>query len=138
MTDVFLGIIAVSVLVMASIQVAAAVWAARTARKVDDVVARIERDLQPILQSLQALSAEAARAAAMAAAQVERADQMMGAVRQRLDEAVRMVQDTLVKPLRDLVSLLQTWRDAFRGPGGPGRYDSRKRQPEEEDALFIG
>lgn len=137
MTDVFLGIIAVSVLVMALIQVAAAVWAARTARRVDDVVARLERDLHPILQSLQAISAEAARAAAVAAVQVDRADQMMVVVRDRLDEALRVVQETLLKPARDVVAMLQSLREVFRGAAGPGRY-GRKRQAEDEDALFIG
>lgn len=140
MTDVFLGVIAVSVLVMALLQVAAAVWAARTARRVDDVMARLERDLQPIVQSLQALSADAARAAATAAVQVDRADQMLVVVRERLDEALRVVQEALVRPARDLVVMLQSLRDVFRRgvPQGPRRYPSRKRQTEEEDALFIG
>lgn len=139
MTELFLGIIAGSVLVMAVIQVAAVVWAARTARRVNDLAARVERDLQPVVQSLQTLSAEAARAAALAAVQMERADEMMSGLRDRLDETVRGVQDTLLRPARDLMSLLQTLRDLFaRAPAGPGRYDTRKRQPDEEDALFIG
>lgn len=137
MTEVFLGIIAVSVLVMACIQVAAAVWAARTAKRVDAVVARLEQDLQPIIHSLQALSAEAARAAAAAAGQVDRADQMVLLLRDRLEDALRVLQETIVKPARDLVSMLQSLRDAFRGPADPGRY-ARKRPAEEEDALFIG
>lgn len=137
MTDLFLGIIAVSVLVMALLQVAAAVWAARTARRVDDVVARLERDLNPILQSLQTISAEAARAAAMAAVQVDRADQMMVVVRDRLDEALKVVQETLLKPARDLVAMVQSLRDLFRA-AGPARAPSHRRSAEEEDALFIG
>lgn len=137
MTELFLGIIAVSVLVMACIQVAAVVWAARTARRVDDVVARLERDLQPIVESLQTIAAEAARAAAGAAVQVDRADQMVLVLRERLEDALRVLQDTIVRPARDLVSMLQSLRDAFRGPASPGRY-AGTRAAEEEDALFIG
>ena len=42
MTDVFLGLIALAVIVMAAIQVAAIVFAARAARQVGDAVSRLE------------------------------------------------------------------------------------------------
>jgi hypothetical protein len=138
-TDLFLGVIAVSVLLMAVMQVAAVIWAARTARRVNDLAARMERHLQPVMQSLQATSAEAAKAAALAAVQMERADEMMAGLRDRVDETVRGVQDTLLRPAQDLLSLLQALRNVFaRTPAGPGAYDRRRRQPDEEDALFIG
>lgn len=139
MTELFLGVIAVSVLVMAVMQVAAVIWAARTARRVNDLAARVERDLQPVMQSLQTTSAEAARAAALAAVQMERADEMMAGLRERVDETVRGVQDTLLRPAQDLLSLLQALRNVFaRTPARPGGYDTRRRQADEEDALFIG
>lgn len=62
MTDLFLGIIAVAVLVMAAIQVAAVVVAVRLARRVDRFADRVEQDIRPIVASLQALTADAARA----------------------------------------------------------------------------
>lgn len=62
MSDVFLGIIAVAVLVMAGIQVAAVVIAARLARRVDRFADRLEQDIRPVVASLQALTADAARA----------------------------------------------------------------------------
>jgi hypothetical protein len=52
MSDVFLGAIAVAVLVMA----------ARLARRVDRFADRVEQDIRPIVASLQALTADAARA----------------------------------------------------------------------------
>lgn len=139
MSDVFLGIIAGSVLLMAVFQVAAVVVAARTAKRVDELVARLERDVRPILASLQALSAEAARIVATAAVQVDRADDMIGLLRGRLDEAVRVVQVSLLKPARDIGAMLQAVRDVFgRAPAGPRGHDPRKRSADEEDALFIG
>ena len=77
MNDVFLGTIAVAVLVMAVIQVAAVVLAARAARRVGDAMARLEQDVRPIVANLQAMSSDAARAAGLAVAQVERADQLL-------------------------------------------------------------
>jgi hypothetical protein len=62
MSDVFLGVIAVAVLVMAAIQVAAVVVALRLARRIDRFADRVEQDIRPIVASLQALTADAARA----------------------------------------------------------------------------
>jgi hypothetical protein len=139
-SDVFLGTIAFAVLVMAIIQVAAIVFAARAARRVGDAFARLEQDVRPIIANLQALSADAARATALAASQVERADQMLGALRDRLEQTVILMQQNLLKPMRDLMAMIQAFKEVFFGgdrntsPGDRGR-----RQPvEEEDALFIG
>jgi hypothetical protein len=65
MSDVFLGVIAVAVLVMAAIQVAAVVVALRLARRIDRFADRVEQDIRPIVASLQALTADAARATSL-------------------------------------------------------------------------
>ena len=62
MNDVFLGIIAVAVLVMAGIQVAVVVVAARVARRLDRFADSLEHDIRPVVASLQALTADIARA----------------------------------------------------------------------------
>jgi hypothetical protein len=62
MNDVFLGIIAVAVVVMAAIQVAAVVVAARVARRLDRFADSLEHDIRPVVAALQALTADAARA----------------------------------------------------------------------------
>jgi hypothetical protein len=61
-SEVFLGIIAVAVLVMAAIQVAAIVVAARMARRLDRFADSLEHEIRPVVASLQALTADAARA----------------------------------------------------------------------------
>lgn len=60
--QLFLGIIAAGVVVMAAIQVAAVIVAARLARRVDRFADRLEQDLRPVVASLQALTEDAARA----------------------------------------------------------------------------
>jgi len=57
-TDLFLGIIAAAVLVMAVIQVAALVLAARAARRVGEAMARLEEDVRPIVANLTTVSIE--------------------------------------------------------------------------------
>lgn len=62
MSDVFLGLIAAAVLVMAVIQVSAVVIIARLARRLDRFTNRLEEDIRPVVASLQALTEDAARA----------------------------------------------------------------------------
>ena len=78
MTDVWLAIIALAVAVMAAIQVGAIVLGLRLARRVDQLTTQIEHDVKPLLQNLTEMTAEARRATALAAAQVERADRLFG------------------------------------------------------------
>jgi hypothetical protein len=139
-TEVFLGIIALGVLTMATIQVAVIVWAARTAKRVEGAVSRLEQEVRPIVANLQALTAEAARATAVAAAQVDRADEVITGLRERIDETVHAVQASLLRPARDLMAMVQALRDVFFGGAGrPPAGDHRRRTPaEDEDALFIG
>lgn len=137
MNDLWLGVIAVAVLVMAIIQVAAIVFAARAARRFGEAFTRFEQEMRPIMANLHALSTDAARATAVAAAQVDRADQMLALLRERLETTMALLQEQLIRPARDLSALLQTLRDVFfrggRRPGGEPR-----RHADEEDALFIG
>lgn len=138
MTDVYLGIIALAVLVMAIIQVAAVVFAARAARRVGDAVSRFEDDVRPIVRNLQVMSAEAARATTAAAAQVDRAERMLGDLSHRVDETLTTLQKTILVPARDGMALLHGIRAALAAlRSGDGRR-TRPSHQEEEDALFIG
>ena len=139
MTEFFLGIIAVAVLVMAVIQVAAVVLAARTARRVDRLADRLEQDLRPIVTNLQTMTSEAARASALAVAQLERADRLFTDLGNRAEQILVSVQDTLIAPAREgfaWLTGLKAALSAFR--------ELRESAPpsapsvDEDDALFIG
>lgn len=126
MTEVFLGIIAVAVLVMAIIQVAAIVFAARAARRVGEALARLDEEMRPIIANLKSVSADAARISSVAAAQAEQAEQVLTRLRGRLEALLQAVQDAIRR-----IFPWTTWWSR--------RADPRRRQPtEEEDALFIG
>jgi hypothetical protein len=137
--DVFLGIIALAVVVMAAIQVGAVIVAARVAKRVDRLANQIEQDIRPVFQNLHAMSAEAARAASLAATQVERADRLFDDLTQRVDVTLNTLQHRVLGPAREGAALLSGLRaalGAFRGPREPRR--KRPSVVEEEDALFIG
>lgn len=139
MNDLFLGIIAFAVAIMAAIQVAAIIVAARLAKRVDRLTTQIEQDIKPVFQHLTHLSADAARAAALAATQMERADHLFADLSQRIDHTLNTLQHRVLGPAREGVALLAGVRAAlaaFREL----RETSRRRHStvEEEDALFIG
>jgi hypothetical protein len=145
-SEVYLGIIAVAVAVMAIIQVAAIVFAARAARSVGDAVSQLQEDVRPIVANLQTLSADAARATAAATAQVERAQKTVDALMNRVDtvgarveQTVQMLQNGILAPAREGYAIMQAIRAIFSS-SRPSRQAPRTRpvSAEEEDALFIG
>ncbi len=139
MNDLFLGIIALGVVVMAAIQVGAIIVAARIARRVDRLATQIEQDIKPVFQNLHALTAEAARASALATIQVERADKLFGELAGRLDQTLTTLQSRVVAPAREGFAVLAGIRAALaalRDLREAGRR--RAAAVEEEDALFIG
>lgn len=139
MTNVFLGLIALGVLVMATIQVAVIVFAARAAKQVGDAVSRFEQKVQPIIANLETVSADAVRATAAASAHVERAGKMVDDLVTRVDETVKSAQETILRPVWDAFAFLNALRNAF---GGSRDDDSsRRKRPspvDDEEALFIG
>jgi hypothetical protein len=138
MSNLLLGIIAISVFVMAAIQVAAIVLAARATRRLGDLATRLEQDMRPIVTNLQAVTADAARTTALAAATVERADRFVHDAAQRVEQVLTSV-PALLESARDGFSVLAALRamlNTFRDLRAPSRR--RSSSVEEEDPLFIG
>lgn len=139
MTDVLLAFIALAVTVMAIVQVTAIVFAARAARRVGDAVGRLEQDVRPIVANLRAVSADAARASAAAAAGVDRADRAMGDFFARTQDVLGAVREAVVRPARDGMAWLHTFKsamDAFRGAGGGARRG--RSAADDDEGMFIG
>jgi hypothetical protein len=137
-TNVFLGIIAVAVLVMAVIQVAAIVFAMSAARRIGQVADRIENDLRPVVSNLQTITSEAARATTLAAAQMERADRLFADISRRAEQVMTAIPGLLGPAgkgfafLNGIKAALAAIQELRRSSG------HRAAQPDEEDALFIG
>jgi hypothetical protein len=133
---VFMGIIAIATLATAVVQIGVLVAASRLARRVERLAERVEQDLKPIIGHLESIGRDASRAAALATAQVERADRLFGDVSRRVEETLDGAQAALAAPAREGAALLAGVRAALSAlrdiPGGNARQRS-----EEEDALFI-
>lgn len=140
--ELFLGIIAFAVMVMALVQVGAIFAGIRLARRVDQIANQLDQDIKPLLANLTALSSEASRAAALAAKQAERLDRVFGELVQRVDQTLAAAQEFVTGPARQGMAIMSGVRavvEAFRGM----RESSRRRTAvrpvvDEEESLFIG
>lgn len=138
MTNVWLGIIAVAVLVMAVIQVAAIVFAMSAARRIGQVADRLEQHLNPVVSNLQTITSEAARMTTLAAAQVERADRMFADLSRRAEQVMAAV-PTLLGPAGKGFAFLNGIKAALAAIHELRRSSRRgAAHPDDEDALFIG
>ncbi len=140
--EVFLGIIAFAVLVMAAIQVAAIIAGIRLAKRVDQLATQLDQDVKPLLSNLTAMTGEAARAAALAAKQAERLDRVFGEMVQRVDETLLAAQEFVTGPARQgmaIMSAVKTVIDTYRSLRETTRRRSASRPVvDEEESLFIG
>jgi len=136
--DVFLGVIAVATLAIAITQIAVIVAAGRAAKRLSEIAEEFQRDVKPLVANLNAVGRDAARAAQLATAQVERADRLFADVVVRFEQTLNAVQDTVTGPAKEGRALLSAFRAAFQAIREL-RRDGRGRQgrADEEDALFI-
>lgn len=137
-SNLFLGIIAVSVLVMALMQVAALVFLARYAQRLMAITEDLQREIKPLTARVNAIAEEAHRAAALATKQVERIDTLVGDVASRINETTAALQSIVTGPVRQGSMLVSTLRSVIAAllTTQPARRKSDR--DEEEDALFVG
>lgn len=134
----FLGVIALATLVMAGIQVGAIVYGARLARRVERLVARVEGDIAPLVDRLTAMSGDAQRAAALAAAQVEKIDRITTEFSARLDRTMTLAQRALVAPAREAAALAAAARAVLATLREARRRQTARGLDGDDTALFIG
>lgn len=142
--ELWLAIIAVAVAVMAIIQVGAIIAGLRMARRVERLTTELETGVKPLLANLTTLTAEASKAANLAAAQVERFDKLVGDLAVRLEQTMAAAQQFVAGPAREgmaIVAGIRAAMTAFQGLRESARRRSAARAlaiEEEEESLFIG
>ncbi len=136
MTEVWLGVIAVAVLVMAAVQVMVGLLVLRATRQASAATESLRRELTPLIAKVHKVADDAGRVSALALTQAERIDQILVATADRVDETLRVVQASLIAPVRQGAAVLAGVRAAlavFRS-----RQDRKRYGRDDEDALFIG
>ena len=136
MTDAqtfWIGLIAVALLTMAVVQVVMAVQIARTAREISRTAVELRQDLRPLIDKVSRIADDAARGTALAVAQVERIDRVLGSAAQQLDDTLQTIKQAVVEPMRHGSMVLAVVKAVIAGFRRPAR-----REAEEEDPLFVG
>ncbi len=140
--ELFLGIIAFAVLVMAVVQVGAIFAGIRLAKRVDQLTTQLDQEIKPLIANLTHLSGEAARAANLAAKQAERLDRVFGEMVERVDQTLAAAQEFVTGPARQGMAIMAGAKaviDAFQGLREASRRRSAPRPVvDEEESLFIG
>ncbi len=136
MSEVWLAVIAVAILLIAVVQVVVGLQMVRTAREASAAVQEFRRDIKPLIDKAQRVADDAGRVSALALTQVERVDAVMATTAQRIDDTLQIVQDSLVAPVKQGAAVMAGLRAAiavFRA-----RQDRSRYGRDDEDALFIG
>ena len=102
-----------------------------------ELAEQFEREVRPLFGHLNAIGRDAARAASLAAAQVERADRLFADVARRLEQTLNTVQDTVIGPVREGRALLSAFRAALQAVRDLRQSRPRQGRGDDEDALFI-
>jgi hypothetical protein len=135
-TNIFLGVIAAATLITAIIQIGVLVAAGRLAMRLVRLTERIEQEIKPLFGHLDAIGRDAARAASLAAAQVERADGMFADLAHRVEQTLDTIQSAASMPAREGAAIMAGFRAAL-GTLRDMRAGRPRARGEDEDALFI-
>ena len=134
---VFLGVIAAATLTTAVLQVVLLIAGVSLVRRISRFVDFVEIEVKPIIGHIDAIARDASRAATLALAQVERADQLLSDTIQRFEQTLTTVQALIVGALREGNALMMGFRAVMAAVRGFQRRQSTRRRAEDDEALFI-
>ena len=140
---IFLGVIAVSTLVMALIQVGAVIAALRAVRETQKVLTTVQelvqQDVRPLIAKATTIAEEASKTVTMATAQIHKVDTLVTDLTRRVDETATIVQKAIVTPAKEGMAIFAAIRTGLGALRGMGDFRGRHgRHAEEDDPLFIG
>jgi hypothetical protein len=136
---VFLGIIAVSTLLMALIQVGAIIAVLRVVRETQQLLTTVQQDVRPLIAKTTAIVDEASKSVALATAQVQKVDTLVTDLTRRVDETAAIVQKAIVTPAREGMAIFAAIRTGLGSLKAMADLRPRTaRHSEDDDALFIG
>jgi hypothetical protein len=142
--QILLGAIALSSIVQTVVLVGVAIGGLQLMRRVQELQGHVEREIQPVLDSINSISRNVAEVSDVAVLQVRRVEAVVEETIERLDEARATVNRVFRKPRGLLGDVSAVFKGVRRGLsvyqrlGGlqaPGRGKSRRYGGD--DHLFI-
>jgi hypothetical protein len=129
-------VMAVSLAVMAIIQIALIVVVIRLVQKMTGSVEQLRQDVRPVLEQATRAAEDARKVSALAVVYAERIDELLATTTRRVDATLGIVQGLMNGPVRQgtavvsafgaVLSMFQLWQQ---------RKSAREN---EEEPLFVG
>ena len=142
--QILLGAIVLSSIVQTVVLVGVAIGGMQLMRRVQQLQGLVEREIQPVLDSVNSITRNVAEASEVAVLQVRRVEAVVEETIERLDEARAQVRRVIHKPRGLFGDVSAVWKGVRRGlavshgPAGlqaPGRGKARRYAGDEH--LFI-
>jgi hypothetical protein len=133
---IWLGTMAIALVVMAVVQIAVLIGAMRVGRDLLQTTQELRREIKPLVEKAHKVTDDANRVSTLAIAQMERLDGMLATTAVRVDETITVLQQALVQPIRQGAAVFAAIRAVASGLRGAVDRDRGHR--DEEDALFVG
>jgi hypothetical protein len=141
----FLGVIAVGSLVQAGFLVALALGGLKLMKRIDELQARLDRDIKPAFEHLTRVTRNLAEVSDLATLQARRIDFLLADTLDKLENVTAHVRNLVVKPLGPLADVmafvkgLRRGVDVYREMAGSerGRAIPRRSHVEDDEHLFI-
>ena len=142
---VFLGVIALALVVQAGFMVALALAGLRLARRLDALQAQLDGQIAPALKGVERISRNAAEISDLATIQARRIDLLLADTIEKVEDTAAEVQRLVIRPLRPIAHLLAVLRGLQRGVDVFLDLERRDRPPassprrpaEDDEHLFI-
>ena len=146
---IWLGVIAVSIGVMALIQIGLIVVSLRVARQLSETASDIRKEIRPLVEKVNGIADkvgriadDAGRATTLATIQIERIDEILTTTTARVDEGLNIVRNAMGGPFRQGYAIVLAVRAAIaafnRRSGDAAGHSAAPGTRDEEDALFVG
>lgn len=138
---VFLAVMAVSLAIMAAIQIGLIIVGLRVAKQMSAATSQLHEEIRPLIQKANLIADDASRATALAVVQVERVDQFMASTTARLDDTLGIIQNVVTGPIgrgAAAVSAFRAVMGAVRDWKGAAARRRRQTHHEDDDAWFVG
>ena len=137
-SELFLGVIAVSTLIMAFVQIGAIVAILKVARQTQQTVAELQRDVKPLIAKASTVADEASRTASLVTVQAQKIDHLLTDLTQRFDQTATIVQQAIIGPAREGMAIIAALKAGLMALQGLRDRPRHSRTADEEDPLFIG
>ena len=137
-TELFLGVIAASTVIMALVQIGAIVAILKVARQTQQTVAELQRDVKPLIAKASTVADEASRTASLVTVQAKKIDLLLTDLTQRFDQTANVVQQAIITPAREGMAIVAALKAGLMALQGLRERPRHSRTADEEDPLFIG